>query len=347
MNPLHLDGFGVEVQASNLRAGKELLIQNGRENGNLPERYIFKPRQCPHDSIIIEGKSGHISLQALRWLSYNKIPVFLMGYDGSVISSILPPVPVKADLRISQIQASADMKKKFTIAYALVEAKIIRSLEVLGSLAERYKIQSARNKAEREARALLKASKFSQFLSVEAHVARTYWEAYAKIMPERLHFQGRLSDSRNSNATDPMNAALNYAYGYLKCECRMAVNTVGLEPAVGFLHETSYSQTAESLVYDLMEPFRFLCDLTVVQAFESGWLDQKDFAYTRDNYLFKIEFEARRRFLHLLRNRFNSGTTYKGRRLRWDTVIEEKTNDLARYLTGSRRDLSFTEQRGL
>ena len=55
-------------------------------------------------------------------------------------------------------------------------------------------------------------------------------------------------------------------------------NDVGLEPSVGFLHDFSDYQTRQSLVYDLGEPFRWLIDSTVVQAFESGALDVHDLA---------------------------------------------------------------------
>jgi CRISPR-associated protein Cas1 len=152
-----------------------------------------------------------------------------------------------------------------------------------------------------------------------------------------------MTNTKSMNATEPVNAALNYGYGFLKVECRMAVNTVGLEPAIGFLHESSGYQTKESLVYDLEEPFRFLIDLTVIKAFESGWLSPEDFAFTRDDYLYRIENDGRKRLLHLLRERFNSGVQYKGRLLKWDTVIEQKTAELARYFVNQYPSLSFQE----
>ena len=78
-----------------------------------------------------------------------------------------------------------------------------------------------------------------------------------------------MTSTHQNNASDEFNAALNYGYGYLEGECRMAINAVGLEPAVGFLHEVSNYQTKESLAYDLQEPFRWLVDVLVLQAFES------------------------------------------------------------------------------
>ena len=169
-----------------------------------------------------------------------------------------------------------------------------------------------------------------------------YWEAYRKALPE-LRFQGRRGDSHNNNASDMVNVALNYSYGYLKIICRTAVNSVGLEPAVGFLHETSAQQTAESMVYDLMEPYRFLCDLSVVEAFESQKLTPHDFFWTKDDYLYRLQWDGRMRFLDSLKAVFNSGAVYKGRRMKWDTVIEEKCLEFARWLTGKSGSLDFTE----
>jgi len=103
---------------------------------------------------------------------------------------------------------------------------------------------------------------------------------------------------------------------------------------VGYLHEFIGCQTKQSLVYDLQEPFRWIADVSVAEAFESGVLDLPDFYFTGDDYRYRFEIEAKRRFLDLLRVRFNAGVTYKNRILRWDTIIEQKTTELGRYLAG-------------
>jgi len=136
---------------------------------------------------------------------------------------------------------------------------------------------------------------------------------------------------------------LNYAYGVLEGECRKAINTVGLEPAFGFLHEPARHQTAQSLVYDLQEPFRWLCDVTVIEAFESNIVDMKDFYFLGDDYRYHIEVEAKRRFLELMKNRFNAGVMYKNKKWKWDTIILDKAQELARYLLGKSERLDFIE----
>jgi hypothetical protein len=69
--------------------------------------------------------------------------------------------------------------------------------------------------------------------------------------------------------------------------------------------------------------------MAVVDAFESGIVDLPDFYFTRDDYRYRFEIQAKRRFLDLLRERFNVGVKYNGRVLKWDTVIEQKTAELA------------------
>jgi CRISPR-associated protein Cas1 len=117
----------------------------------------------------------------------------------------------------------------------------------------------------------------------------------------------------------------------------------GSESFVEFLQEFSKYQTKESLVYDLQEPFRWIADVTVMEAFESGVLDLPDFYFTGDDYRYRFEPEAKQRFLDLLRDRFNAGVGYKSRVLKWDTVIEQKAIELGTYLVGSTSKLDFCQ----
>ena len=123
----------------------------------------------------------------------------------------------------------------------------------------------------------------------------------------------------------------------------MAINAVGLEPAVGFLHDFSNYQTKQSLAYDLQEPFRWLVDLSVIQTFESRTLELHDFYFTGDDYRYRFEADAKRRFIDVLRERFNSGVKYKGHVLKWGTMIEQKANELGQFLIGKRASLDFNE----
>lgn len=66
---------------------------------------------------------------------------------------------------------------------------------------------------------------------------------------------------------------LNYGYALLEAECLRAINTVKLDPDIGFLHEMNPSKN--NLAYDLQEPFRFLVDLAVINLIENNMMDKK------------------------------------------------------------------------
>jgi CRISPR-associated protein Cas1 len=197
-------------------------------------------------------------------------------------------------------------------------------------------------KVEKETLAFHKVKTVKDLRNVEGRVALRYWQTFQSVIPETFDFHGRLTKKHQYNAVDPVNLALNYAYGVLEGECRKAINIVGLEPSVGFLHDFAGYQTKQSLVYDLQEPFRWICEVASLEAFESGLLDLKDFYFMGDDYRYHIDFEAKRRFLELLRERFNSGVRYKGKHWKWDTVILKKTEEIGRFLLDKSESLDFT-----
>jgi hypothetical protein len=98
-----------------------------------------------------------------------------------------------------------------------------------------------------------------------------------------------------------------------------------------------------SFTGDLLESFRWIADVAVMDAFESGVLDLPDFYFTGDDYRYRFDPEAKQRFLDLLRERFNSRIRYKGRVLKWDTVIEQKVRELCRYLSNRGSTSDFSE----
>jgi hypothetical protein len=109
------------------------------------------------------------------------------------------------------------------------------------------------------------------------------------------------------------------------------------------LQELAGHRTEELPAYGHQEPFRRIADVPVIEAFESGVLDLPDFYFTGNDYRYRFEPEAKQRFLDLLRKQFNSGVRYKGRALKWDTVIEQKAVELGRHLIDGTRKFDLLE----
>src|SRR5262249_9407249 len=105
-------------------------------------------------------------------------------------------------------------------------------------------------------------------------------------IPDDWHQIGRRSSKLgspshpNRNATHPVNAMLNYAYGILESQVRMQVVAAGLDPTIGIFHGRARGQLG--LVYDLMEPLRPIVDRTVLKFVQAHAFHPADFNITSD-----------------------------------------------------------------
>ncbi|MDR3527920.1 MAG: CRISPR-associated endonuclease Cas1, partial [Rhizomicrobium sp.] len=87
----------------------------------------------------------------------------------------------------------------------------------------------------------------------EGEAAALYFSVFDKLIrspDSQLRFSGR---SRRP-PLDPINALLSFLYTLLTHDCRAAAESVGLDPAVGFLHRDRPGRP--SLALDLMEELR-------------------------------------------------------------------------------------------
>lgn len=94
---------------------------------------------------------------------------------------------------------------------------------------------------------------------------------------------------------DPVNALLSFLYTLLTHDCRSAAESVGLDPAVGFLHRDRPGRP--SLALDLMEELRpILADRLVLSLINRRQLRAKDFE-TRDGGACVLTDDARKTVL--------------------------------------------------
>jgi CRISPR-associated protein Cas1 len=273
-----------------------------------------------------------ITFEAINWLMHHGTPVFMLDYDGSLISAIMPPQPVCGDLCRAQVEAHLDPKKRVTIARSFIEAKLERSNQVLRWLGENRDVEREIRSFISEACTLGQARTVDEVRSVEARAAEVYWRAFQNAVPAKLEFRSRSSKARNRqyNASDPVNALLNYGYAFLQSSVRRAINTTGLDASLGYLHEDQ--PATMPLVYDFQEPYRYLVDYTVLKMVLSRTFSWDDFYFTGGDYRLRIKPLLLDRYAELLREQFNSGVMYGGKRLTWDTLILRKCQELARYL---------------
>jgi CRISP-associated protein Cas1 len=124
-------------------------------------------------------------------------------------------------------------------------------------------------------RALSRATSVDEARGLEGLAARDYFSVFSLLVKrheEAFRFGGR---SRRP-PKDRINALLSFGYALLMQDCAAALSGVGLDPAVGFLHEERPGRL--SLALDLMEEFRApLVDRFVLALVNRGQLTPEDF----------------------------------------------------------------------
>jgi len=100
MNPLLISGFGTSINVEK----RKLIILNKLKK----EKIEFYPHKIDHDSIIIDGHTGNISFEAMRWTVKHGINLSLLNWNGNLLSVTLPEEPKSGGLKIKQYQKYLD-----------------------------------------------------------------------------------------------------------------------------------------------------------------------------------------------------------------------------------------------
>ncbi len=152
-----------------------------------------------------------------------------------------------------------------------------------------------------------------KLMGYEGRVAGIYIDnltaIFNQLNPE-FHFIVRKNktNSRNYNASDEINALLNYGYAILESEIRKAINAVGLDYSIEFLHKINQSKTP--LVYDIQELFRWIIDISVIQLLEEKKIEKSDFIIT-ENYHTRLGEDVAKLFIEKINSNFNAKYNYK------------------------------------
>ena len=147
---------------------------------------------------------------------------------------------------------------------------------------------------------------------------------------ETFSFQGRT----RRPPLDPFNALLSFSYSLLANDCASALESVGLDSYVGFLHRDRPGRT--SLALDLMEELRpCLADRFVLTLVNNRVVNAGSFQY-REGGAVLMRDDARRIFLRAWQERKRKTIThpYRGEKLPWGLVPYIQALLLARYIRG-------------
>lgn len=185
----------------------------------------------------------------------------LLDESGRFKARLEGPVSGNILLRQAQHAKAADVAFALGLARNIIAGKVKNSRSVLmrgareaASEEEALSLGRAADNLAASLRAAREASDMDTLRGVEGEAARGYFAALNLIVKPHARDCFRLNGRTRRPPLDRFNALLSFLYAMLMNECRSALESVGLDPQLGFLHSVRPGRAA--LALDLQEEFR-------------------------------------------------------------------------------------------
>lgn len=233
------------------------------------------------DSIVCFGKMT-VSTPLLEYCGTHGISVTFVSDTGHFMGRFYGPVSGNVLLRKRQYDSMQDPGFCSQLVQSILLAKLRNSKLVLMRSARTAKNEDVKQaltqgvvQLSQAVESLLQCDDVDSMRGIEGAAASVYFSRFDDMLagnPGGFRFETRsCRPPRNE-----VNAALSFTYMILTSQIQSAMETVGLDPAVGYLHTLRPGRASFAL--DLVEELRApLCDRFVISLFNKGQLSSSDF----------------------------------------------------------------------
>jgi CRISPR-associated protein Cas1 len=308
-----LKGYGASISLRN----KKVCLKGGRDvftgKQEIEEWFVT---QIPYEKIVIAGK-GYVSTEAIQLLTQHNVNVILLDSYGNLVSNMTRVMvsDTATRYRMGQYDTFRDPAKVLYLQKNSLEAKLESQINLLALLQKPELQPCIRGLKEYATRIEIQKDK-RDLLRIEAGAGQLYFRYYTGLFDSKFGFASRNGGgikTGNRYASDVINALLNYGYSVLAAEICKFVHGCGLDPYLGFFHKADTS--FQALVYDLIEPFRWLVEyavykLAVEEPKHGRGIRKDEYAWTREGRII-LDDGLVRRFLELLERKFQGERLYK------------------------------------
>ena len=219
------------------------------------------------------------------------VTISFLTEHGRFLARVEGPRSGNVLLRRTQHRTADDAAKCLTIAKGIVTAKLANQRTVLRRALRDYdnldSLADAEKRLTHVARRALAAADMDILRGCEGEGAALYFSVFDGMIRHddpKFRFNGR---SRRP-PLDRVNALLSFLYAMLGHDCRGALEGVGLDPAIGFLHADRPGRMSLSL--DIMEELRpVLADRLALSLINRRQLSVSDFEETETGALLLTE----------------------------------------------------------
>ena len=210
------------------------------------------------------------------------VSISMLSTYGKFLARIEGPIAGNVLLRRAQYRLSDDPPKCADIIRNIVTGKLLNSKTVLqravrdhGHKIDGHRIDKAITTIDRALSRIGLVNEPEELRGIEGEAARAYFDVFDELIVAQKANFSFASRSRRP-PLDRVNALLSFCYTLLYHDMRSAIESVGLDPAVGFLHRDRPGRL--SLALDLMEEMRsFFADRLVLSLINLRQIDASSF----------------------------------------------------------------------
>lgn len=308
-----------------------VLLEGDREAGRLPLHNL--------EGIVSFGYRGTSPALMGACMDRN-ISLCYLTPQGRFLARVSGRTRGNVILRQRQYDAAREEEKSLGIAKNCILGKVHNARWVLERAVRDHRMQIDADRVKAASDFLKHSTGYiagcrtkEQLRGYEGEAASIYFGVFDELILQQkkdFFFEGR----SKRPPTDPVNAMLSFVYTLLANQITSALECVGLDPYVGYLHTDRPGRASLSL--DLIEELRaVLADRFLLSLINKRIVTGKNFT-RKENGAVLMDDELRKRVLAEWQNRKKETLThpYLGEKIEWGMVPFAQAMLLARYLRG-------------
>ncbi len=245
---------------------------------SVDKKEVFRIPIINIEGIVTFGYMG-ASPGLMKLCVENGVPLTFLSPQGHYIGRLQGPVKGNVLLRKKQYELASDENVALHMSQLFIAGKVFNSRNILRRFIRdngmNEDVEVAAKQLEWSRECVMKAENMDTLRGEEGRAANIYFGVFDHLIIDKgtgFAFEGR---SRRP-PKDEVNAMLSFVYTLIANEVTSALETVGLDPYVGFMHTLRPGRT--SLALDMMEELRaYLGDRLVLSMINRKQVSKNDF----------------------------------------------------------------------
>ena len=327
-NVLYIDEQGCAIK----KTGERILV--------VKEDEILRDIPLIHLGQVVISGNVNLTTPAMQTLLHEGIPVVFLSAYGRYHGALTPQVSRNSLLRSAQHRVANSPDACLDLSKAFVHGKLANMRTMLQR--RKWQATDATDSAleplltnikaiQAMEKRIGKSTELPELLGIEGNASAAYFGSFGFMLKEEMGFDFQRRSRRPP--ADATNALLSFAYSLLTADLISAIQTVGLDPYVGFFHQIKYGKPC--LALDLMEEFRpIIADSVVITLINNRRIKPTDFTQSHGGWYLKEQ--CRKVFYAAYETRKNETITHPlfKYKLTFRRAMELQVRLLAKYLTG-------------